>query len=42
LIEHIEWDVQLSDTGRAKWGHLSRDKGKEKHLNVSLTGKITH
>ncbi|MFD4715184.1 polymorphic toxin type 17 domain-containing protein [Streptomyces sp. NPDC058430] len=35
----FEWDVQLSKTGRAKLGWLSRDGS---HLNVSLDGEITH
>jgi RHS repeat-associated protein len=35
----FEWDVQLSRTGRAQLGWLSRD---EMHLNVSLDGHITH
>lgn len=37
--EPFEWDVQLSRTGRAQLGHLSRDGN---HLNVSLLGWITH
>ncbi|WP_420493130.1 polymorphic toxin type 17 domain-containing protein [Serratia marcescens] len=35
----FEWDVQLSDKGKAQLGWASRDG---KHLNVSLDGKITH
>jgi|GEM_PF-2337795 len=35
----FEWDVQLSERGRAQIGHLSRDG---KHVNVSLDGRITH
>ncbi|WP_432168467.1 polymorphic toxin type 17 domain-containing protein [Streptomyces sp. bgisy031] len=35
----FEWDVQLSKTGRAKLGWLSRDGS---HLNVSFDGEITH
>jgi hypothetical protein len=35
----FEWDVQLSKTGKAKVGWLSRDAS---HLNVSLDGEITH
>ncbi|MEU8892524.1 polymorphic toxin type 17 domain-containing protein [Streptomyces sp. NPDC048442] len=35
----FEWDVQLSKTGKAKVGWLSRDA---RHLNVSLDGEITH
>lgn len=34
----FEWDVQLSRTGRAMVGWLSRDG---KHLNVSLRGWVT-
>jgi Novel toxin 17 len=37
--EPFEWDVQLSEAGRAMFGWASRDGS---HLNVSLTGKITH
>jgi preprotein translocase subunit SecA len=37
--EPFEWDVQLSETGKAQLGHLSRDG---KHINVSLKGRITH
>lgn len=35
----FEWDVQLSRTGKAQMGWLSRDAS---HLNVSLDGRITH
>jgi hypothetical protein len=37
--EPFEWDVQLSEAGRAMLGWASRDGS---HLNVSPTGKITH
>lgn len=37
--EPFEWDVQLSETGKAQLGHLSGDG---KHINVSLKGRITH
>lgn len=37
--QSFEWDVQLSKTGKAQLGHLSRDGS---HLNVSLDGRITH
>ncbi|WP_349826528.1 polymorphic toxin type 17 domain-containing protein [Brenneria populi] len=35
----FEWDVQLSERGKAQLGWANRDG---KHLNVSLDGKITH
>lgn len=35
----FEWDVQLSDRGRASIGWLSRDGS---HVNVSLDGWVTH
>nr|WP_265575510.1 polymorphic toxin type 17 domain-containing protein [Serratia marcescens] len=35
----FEWDVKLSDKGKAQLGWASRDG---KHLNVSLDGKITY
>lgn len=34
-----EWDVQLSRTGNAQIGWLSRDG---RHVNVSLGGEVTH
>ncbi|MCC2314244.1 hypothetical protein LJN51_08495 [Cellulomonas sp. zg-B12] len=37
--EPFEWDVQLSDRGRAMIGWLSRDRS---HVNVSLGGWVTH
>lgn len=37
--EAFEWDVQLSKQGRAQLGWASRDGS---HMNISLTGKITH
>ena len=37
--EPFEWDVQLSRTGKAQLGHLSKNG---KTINVSLKGKITH
>lgn len=37
--EPYEWDVQLSNQGRAQLGWASRDNA---HLNVSLGGHITH
>ena len=37
--EPFEWDVQLSRTGRAMIGKLSRDGS---HVNVSLKGRVTH
>ena len=36
---YLEWDVQLSQEGRAQLGHLSRSGN---HINVSPAGKITH
>lgn len=39
--EAFEWDVQLSRTGKAKVGWLSRDPDKA-HINVSLEGRVTH
>ena len=35
----FEWDVQLSNTGKAQLGWATRDNS---HLNVSLDGKFTH
>jgi RHS repeat-associated protein len=35
----FEWDVILSNQGKAQLGHLSRDGI---HINVSLKGEITH
>jgi hypothetical protein len=35
----FEWDVQLSDSGRAMIGWMSRDGA---HVNVSLDGEVTH
>ena len=35
----FEWDVQLSELGKRRLGHLSRDG---RHINVSLDGRITH
>ena len=35
----FEWDVELSKTGKAQLGSLSK---KGNHANVSLDGKITH
>lgn len=35
----FEWDVQLSSLGKHKLGWASRDN---KHVNVSLDGKLTH
>ena len=37
--QEFEWDVQLSKLGTKQLGWASRD---DKHLNVSLDGKITH
>jgi hypothetical protein len=37
--EAFEWDVQLSKTGKSQLGWVSPDG---RHLNVSLSGKITH
>lgn len=37
--EAFEWDVQLSSVGKIQLGWASRDGS---HLNVSLTGRITH
>jgi RHS repeat-associated protein len=37
--EPFEWDIKLSDTGRAQIGWLSRDG---RHVNVSLRGIVTH
>jgi hypothetical protein len=37
--EPFEWDVQLSRTGRAQIGWLSREGS---HVNVSLNGRVTH
>ncbi|MGE3318598.1 MAG: polymorphic toxin type 17 domain-containing protein [Candidatus Berkiella sp.] len=37
--EPFEWDIQLSEVGKKQLGWASRD---QKHLNVSLKGKITH
>ena len=36
---YVEWDVQLSNTGKEQLGHLSRSG---KHINVSSSGKLTH
>jgi hypothetical protein len=36
---YLEWDVQLSETGKA---HFSRFSRSGKHINVSPTGEITH
>ena len=35
----FEWDVQLSDRGKAKLGWASKSGN---HVNVSLDGRITH
>jgi RHS repeat-associated protein len=37
--DDFEWDVQLSDKGRAKIGHFSTDRN---HVNVSMRGVVTH
>jgi filamentous hemagglutinin len=37
--EAFEWDVQLSDRGRASIGWLSREGD---HVNLSLNGRVTH
>ncbi|AIK97194.1 polymorphic toxin type 17 domain-containing protein [Candidatus Odyssella acanthamoebae] len=37
--QDFEWDIQLSRQGQSKIGWASRDN---KHVNVSLDGKITH
>lgn len=37
--QSFEWDVQLSPLGKKQLGWATRD---ERHLNISLDGKITH
>jgi hypothetical protein len=40
-MQAFEWDVQLSRTGKAQLGWLSR-AGDMAHINVSLDGEMTH
>lgn len=38
--ERFEWDVQLANKNKARMQTLAAGTGK--HLNVSLTGRVTH
>lgn len=38
----FEWDVQLSRAGQAQIGWLSRENGRNAHVNVSPLGEVTH